>query len=186
MIWSFWKQSEAERCCYIKYPVLKRDFETSFIVSSGPNLLSESMNYILVLPCGLSGKSSRDYLENDLLSRTSREHACDLLAKIAIPRAFIRRKLLRNLNPKKLNTRLIYSASLLKLQHCFCLISVSLFFYPFKSLWIKTSQNLPSSVVKNAYEVENSYVLSRNLQLWKLVTFQPFDLQTPYYMYGKV
>ena len=70
----------------MKYPVLKRDFETSFIVSSGPNLLSESMNYILVLPYGLSGKSSRDYLENDLLSRTSREHACDLLAKIAIPR----------------------------------------------------------------------------------------------------
>ena len=108
-----------------------RDFETSFIVSSGPNLLSESMNYILVLPCGLSGKSSRDYLENDLLSRTSREHACDLLAKIAIPRAFIRRKSLRNLNPKKLNTTLIrifsffIKTSVLFLSHICLLVLLS-------------------------------------------------------------
>ena len=116
----------------LKYPVLKRNFETSFTVSSGPNLLSESMNYILVLPCGLSGKSSRDYLENDLLSRTSREHACDLLAKIAIPRAFIRRKLLRNLNPKKLNTTLIrifsffIKTSTLLLSHICFLILLSI------------------------------------------------------------
>ena len=120
------------RAMLLYNPVLKRDFETSFIVSSGPNLLSESMNYILVLPCGLSGKSSRDYLENDLLSRTSREHACDLLAKIAIPRAFIRRKLLRNLNPKILITTLIrifsffIKTSTLLLSHICFLILLSI------------------------------------------------------------